>query len=336
MGRNFAAPAAYRRPREFRTTMPTSMMPIASSPWRFGALAGCCLWLVACGGGDAPRTPSGAQLAAQESGAPQASGDIATDGLAWIAYRRRQAGLTVPVRDAVIDRAAAAHSNYQQLNNRVTHDQSATEPGFSGETSADRLRAAGYPLDTEAGAEGEVIAATASADGFAAAEGLLVAIYHRYLMLQPRFDRYGAGSARRDGGYHWLTVNFVGTPAAPRLGDGQLVVWPVPQQSGVRVNFFSDQETPDPVPGIDEVGYPVSVHADLDARLRVERFTISEPDGAPLEVRLLAPGVDSATPDSAAAIVPLSPLRAATTYEVEFGGTLNGVPVTRRWSFTTR
>lgn len=312
-------------------------MLIVSHALRHAALAACLLGLAACGGdADTARAPSGAQLAAQEAGAPRASGDMATDGLAWIAYRRQQAGLPAPVRDAVIDRAAAGHANYQQLNNLVTHDQSAAAPGFTGETAPDRLRAAGYPLDTQAVADGEVIAATAGADGFAAADGLLGAIYHRYLMLQPQFDRYGAGSARRDGGYHWLTVNFLATPAAPRLADAQLVVWPMPQQGGVRANFFSDQETPDPVPGIDEVGYPVSVHANLDATVRVERFTLSERDGAPLPVRLLAPGVDAATPDSAAAIVPLSPLRPGTTHEAEFSGTVDGVAVTRRWSFSTR
>jgi uncharacterized protein YkwD len=300
-------------------------------------MAACLLWLAGCGGdADAPRAPSGAQLAAQESGAPRASGDIATDGLAWIAYRRQQAGLPAPVRDSVIDRAASGHSQYQQINNRVTHDQSPAEPGFTGATASDRLRGAGYALDALAQADGEVIAATAGADGFAAADGLLGAIYHRYIMLQPRFDRYGAGSARRDGGYHWLTVNFVATNDAPRPANAQLVLWPVPEQAGVRTNFFSDQETPDPVPGIDEVGYPVSVHADLDATLRVERFTLAERGGDPLPVRLLAPGADEATPDSAAAIVPLVRLRAGAVHDVVFSGTLDGVPVVRRWSFSTR
>lgn len=308
-----------------------------SPAFRNAATAACLMWLAACGGeADAPRTPSGAQLAAQESGAPRASGDIATDGLAWIAYRRQQAGLPVPVRDGLLDRAASGHSQYQQQNNLVTHDQDAAEPGFTGVTAPDRLRAAGYALDALAQADGEVIAATASGDGFAAADGLLGAIYHRNIMLQPQFDRYGAGSAQRDGGYHWLTVNFVATRDAPRLGDAQFIVWPVPEQAGVRTNFFSDQETPDPVPGIDEVGYPVSVHADIDARVRVERFTIRERGGEPLAARLLAPGTDDATPDSAAAIVPLAPLRPGVVHEVDFSGTVNGVAVARRWSFTTR
>lgn len=309
---------------------------MCSALWR-SLLCVCLLTLAACGGGDADSNArSGAQLSAQEVGAPVAVGDVASDGLAWIAYRRQQAGLAAPVRDARLDEAARGHANYQQLNNRVTHDQNAADPGFTGATAPDRLRAAGYPLDSESQADGEVIAATANADGFAAAEGLLGAIYHRYLMLQPQFDRAGAGSARRDGGYRWLTVNFVATRDAPLLGRGAFITWPAPGQQQVRTNFFSDQETPDPVPGKDEVGYPVSVHADLGADLRVEQFTLRERGGSDLPVRLLSPAGDDSTPDSAAAIIPLSPLRSGTTHEAEFRGRVGGVPVSRQWVFITR
>jgi hypothetical protein len=39
---------------------------------------------------------------------------------------------------------------------------------------------------------------------------------------------------------------------------------------------------------------------------------------------------------SAAAIIPLAPLRSATTYDVSFSGTVGGTAVTRSWSFTTK
>lgn len=307
-----------------------------------------CLWfpasltilvaLAACSDGhDTSSTgTSTAQLAAQESGSPRAVGDVATDGLSWINYRRTQVGLTVVTRDSRIDRAAAAHAAYQQLNNLITHDEVTTRPGFTGMTASDRLRAAGYPLDTEARADGEVIAATAEADGFAAAEGLLGAIYHRYLMLEPRFDLAGAGDAHRAGGYYWLNVNFAATRASPGLGAGRVVVWPMPDQQNVRTRVDSDQETPDPVPGRNTVGYPVSVHASLGATLQVSRFTIRERAGNPLPVVQLDSSSDRYTPASAAAIIPLARLRGGTLYEIEFVGAIDGQPVDRRWSFTTQ
>ena len=39
---------------------------------------------------------------------------------------------------------------------------------------------------------------------------------------------------------------------------------------------------------------------------------------------------------SAAAIIPLAPLTAATTYDVSFIGKVNGADVTYNWSFSTR
>ena len=294
------------------------------------------LLLVACSGDSGTSTgTSAAQLTSQEVNGPRASGDVAADGLAWINYRRSQAGLPTAQRDARIDSAAAAHASYQQLNNLVTHDEEASRSGFTGVTAPDRLRAAGYPLDTAAVADGEVIAATAEPDGFAAAEGLMGAIYHRYLMLEPRFNLAGSGSAHRAGGYYWLNVNFVATGGGRGLGAGHIVVWPMPDQKSVRTAFPSDEETPDPVAGQNEVGFPISVHPDGGIALSVSRFILRERGGANLPVKLLEHRSDSETPASAAAIIPLTVLRRGTSYEVEFSGSVDGTPVSRSWSFST-
>ena len=180
-----------------------------------------------------------------------------------------------------------------------------------------------------------MIAATAEPDGFAAAEGLMGAIYHRYLMLEPRFDLAGSAGAHRAGGYYWLNVNFAATRDNRGLGPGRLVVWPAPEQKNVRTSFLSNEETPDPVEGKNEVGFPVSVHADSGSTVRVGRFIIRERGGAELPVKRLEHDSDSETPSSAASIIPLSVLRKGLTYEVEFSGTLDGTPVTRNWSFST-
>jgi hypothetical protein len=99
---------------------------------------------------------------------------------------------------------------------------------------------------------------------------------------------------------------------------------------------MSDSESPDPVPNLNEVGYPISVHADISATVTVTRFTVRPRGGADLSVRLLARAVDPDTPQSAAAIVPLAKLTAGTTYDVSFSGTVDSVAVTRNWSFTTK
>ena len=305
------------------------------------------VWLLvllgACGGEtNNDGLPGAVQLRAQEAAAPMVSGDVATDGLTWFNFRRQQAGLSLLLRDPILDAAANAHSNYQLLNQSVTHEQKFGRPGFTGAEAPDRLQAAGFPLTTASLADGEVIAATSRSDGFAAADGLITAIYHRYLILEPRFSEAGSGAATRPGAYSWLTVNFVALRQGGGLGKGQLVVWPPADQRNVRPNFYSDQETPDPVPHHDEVGYPVSVHADFTSVLKVTRFTLRERTQSgnsfspSLAVRQLDSTSDRDTPPSAAAIVPLLPLRSGVVYDAEFAGMVDGQPVQRQWSFRTR
>ena len=292
--------------------------------------------LPACGGGSGNSSSlTATELRAQEASAPIVTGDVASDGFNWFNFRRQQAGLPALKRNSTLDRAAAAHANYQQANNVVTHDEMPGLPGFTGADSMQRLRAAGLELNPFAYSDGEVIAATNSSDGFAAAEGLMAAIYHRFIILQPVFNEAGAGSATRIGGYTWLNVNFVLNQRV-NTKTGRLTVWPFSQQQNVSVNFFSNQESPDPVPQNDEVGYPVSVHADINTNLQVSSFTLSPAGGDPLAVRLLDANTDPETPASAAAIIPLVPLQAATRYEVEFIGVVAEIAVKRQWFFTTR
>ena len=90
------------------------------------------------------------------------------------------------------------------------------------------------------------------------------------------------------------------------------------------------------MPDRNEVGYPISVHANIDLTIRVTSFTVRQRGGAELAVRLLTNANDTHTGTSSAAIVPLAPLAANAVYEVSFAGTVGNTPVTRTWSFTTR
>jgi hypothetical protein len=173
------------------------------------------------------------------------------------------------------------------------------------------------------------------------AEELITAIYHRFVVFEPKFRDIGAGFATGSGNYTYFTTNVASRNGmGPGLGNGVVAVWPYANQINVPPNFLSDNEEPDPVPNVNEVGYPVSVHADYEASLITSSFTIRPRGGANLEVRLLRNGTatesDRSVPVSAAAIVPLKPLAAATTYDVAFTGSANGMPVIKSWSFTTK
>ena len=314
------------------------------------ALAAACA-LVACGGGSsssvAPTAPVPIVAApAPDVNAPASVGDIAADGRNWINYRRGQIGIPVMTQNTLIDRAAQAHSDYQKVNDTITHDEVAGKPGFTGVDLLARLNTAGYTFARNSYAYGEVISATSSNSGSYMADELITAIYHRFVIFEPTFKEIGTGSATTAKGYTYFTSNFTANNGyGPGIGRGAVVTWPYSGQTSVTANFFSDYEAPDPVPNKNEVGYPVSVHADITAVLTVQTFSIRPRGGAVLAVKLLQhvidpmatpPVIDKETPASAAAIVPLDPLRAATTYDVTFTGIVDGLPVSKTWSFTTK
>lgn len=302
------------------------------------------LALAGCGGGGGgnsgasvnPNPPAASYNLATEPGAPAFSGDAALDGFNWINYRRAQLGVAVLSRNSMLATAAQGHADYQRINNTVTHIQTPGLPGFTGATLADRLANVGYVLVAPY-AYGEIISATASNSGFVLAEELVTAIYHRFVMFEPVFKEMGTGAALASGNYSYFTCDMgANNGYGPGLGGGRAAGYPVNGQTQVPTSFLSNNETPDPVPDQNEVGYPISMHADITANMTVQSFTVRPHGGTPLTTRLLSHATDTETPTSAAAIVPLAVLQSATTYDVAFSGAVDGVPLSRSWSFTTR
>lgn len=299
------------------------------------------LVLAACGGGNGGNGTTTSSpvksVVALDPGAPQATGNTATDGFNWFNFRRQQAGLPAVARNALLDAAAQGHSDYQKLNDTITHEQVPGKPGFTGQTTGDRLMAAGYLLPAGGYAYGEVISATSDRSGFNAAEDLIAAIYHRFVIFEPIFKDGGSGAATVTGGLTYFTTDFatigINTTAQDR---SRLFAYPFPGQQRVPVNFLSDNEVPDPVPNVNEVGYPVSLHSTLGTTLAVQSFTIRPHGGDLLPVQLLKHDTDPQTPASAVAIIPVGVLKPATTYDVQFAGSLDGVGVSRSWAFTTQ
>ncbi len=295
--------------------------------------------LAACGGGSS--APGSASVTPpdtlqQEPGAPAMTGNTAVDGANWINYRRQQVGLAALADNSKIDAAAQGHSNYLRTNNAVTHVQTPGLPGFTGAALGERLAAAGYTV-LRPFAYGEVISATSSTSGFYQAEELIAAIYHRFVMFEPLFREIGTGAASTSAGYTYFTADMATSNGyGSSVGPGKVVVYPFNNQTHVPVNFFSDTESPDPVPGQNEVGYPVSVHADITSTLVVLSFTIQPRGASALTVRQLNNAGDGNPQPSAAAIIPLTVLAAGTIYDVSFSGTVDGVAVNRSWSFTTK
>ena len=222
--------------------------------WRLTAAVLASVLLAACGGGGGS-APSQAATPPPVvgPGAPVATNNTAIDGRNWINYRRGQSGLSVLAQHPTVDKAAQAHSDYQRLNDDISHTEIAGKAGFTGVDVEARLLAAGYTFTGES-AFGEVISATSSTSGFYMAEELITAIYHRFVIFEPRFEEIGTGSGTTGSGYTYFTTNFTANNGfGPGLG-ANVSVWPFPGQTGVTPNFLSDFESPDPVPDPGEIG----------------------------------------------------------------------------------
>ncbi|NMM35936.1 MAG: CAP domain-containing protein [Glaciimonas sp.] len=314
------------------------------------------LALAACGGSDSSKqaaplsdAAAGSQQLSQESGAPLITGNMATDGLAWFNFRRQQIGLPKLTPNSLINTAAQGHSEYQKINNIITHDQTPRNPGFTGINLEDRLSRAGYNL-VPSYAIGEVIAQTGYTNGFTAAEALITAIYHRFVIFEPIYKDAGAGYATAASGYTYFTTDFAATNGlGGGLGARKFIAYPFPGQTNVPPNFFSDSEEPDPVPNRNEVGYPISLHADINQLISNVNFNVRRRGaGTPLATQLLASQSDPQTPTSGVAIIPLEPLNSGATYDVAFSGSICTISppntacisavtaISQSWSFTTK
>lgn len=317
------------------------------------------LLLAACGGGGSNDSPSSTAAAPQTSApegpvgnnsdpnAPALTGDSATDGFNWFNYRRQQLGMQVLQRNSLVDLAAQRHSQYQATNNIITHEQDPAKPGFTGEFLSDRLTQANYRFTKSSYAYGEVISKTVDRSGVNAAEALIAAIYHRFLVFEPMFSEGGSGAASGSDNYMYFTTNFTanGLDYSKGLPSGVVVTYPFSNQTNIPVNFFSDYEVPDPVPNRNEVGYPISVHANIDATITIQSFTVRPRGGSNLATVTVTSADSGGAGPAAVSIVPLDKLRSATVYDVQFSGivkdrgglsVLNEKQVTRSWSFTTR
>ena len=182
--------------------------------------------------------------------APVIVNDTASDGFNRFNYRRQQMGLASFSRNSNINAAAQGHSNYQKINDTITHVQVAGNPGFTGAEVLDRLTAAQYRFTSTTGyAYGEVISASGDLAGQNNAEDLITAIYHRFVIFEPKFREAGAGSAGLSAtGYNFFTVEFAANGLTGGIGKGQIALYPYANQTGITTVFPHKQETPDPVP----------------------------------------------------------------------------------------
>ena len=231
------------------------------------------------------------------------------------------------------------HASYLNSTGQAGHyETERTDAYYTGRTPFQRISGAGYDYAVA----GEVVGSLSSADPAAVLDALVMAIYHRFIILSSDFTHAGLGVAsRRVQGSDMVdvTVDFGSLTPPPARPPSALTPYPADGQQGVPLDFDPAHESPNPMPGHALVGYPVSLQVDERYTLTMHSFSLhavsSGASGPALAARLLTHAVDPETPASAAALIPLSPLSPSTTYEVVFSGSVDGSPVSRSWRFTT-
>ena len=266
---------------------------------------------------------------------------------------RRSGNFGLLAQDTRLDAAAVAHAQYlaRNLGGEISHYQDSRQPGYTGETPRDRIRATGY----ETAVSYEAISSGTTAR---ACLELLNTVYHLESLMIGATDVGIAVHA---------DAGCVIEPQLPHLRArmqmrraGSVGVYPYPGQAGVPAAFMPATETPNPAPDLGHavIGPPILVDLDSDASpglaasdVVLERFELHEASsGKPVTARVLAARTVLAGPGAGLSLqvdrrlvsaghvflLPLQPLAPATTYAVAFSGSVKGVPVSRQWGFTTR
>lgn len=227
-----------------------------------------------------------------------------------------------------IQKAANNHASYIQLNGgTITHTEVMGKPGFTGVNFWDRMTAGGFK--GPGSAMFEVIHSLGDGRGAILGEsGWINTLYHRI-----PFVTYGAGGyGFGNNSGKWATVDFSTGGATPPATA--ISTWPVDGDTGVWTTFRCASESPNPLPGQTNAGYPVSLTGGKALSIISQQITKAGAD-VPLVLFTKASDSTGLIPDTQVYLIPKTPLTPSTRYDVKVKGTVGGSPFDLAMSFTT-
>ncbi len=245
---------------------------------------------------------------------------------------RLLAGLPPLNLDPAATEAAQHHVTYTALNSgdlsaftRGPHIEILGKPGFTGETPYDRMVAAGYAWPGGS----EIMHYWG--DPIKSVDGWMATIYHRMLALDPKATEVGYAS-----GYGSTCVDVMDFGFGPENGSmpppPYPLAYPADGQTGIPL-AWDGNETPSPIPSNASrpVGYPFTLQG-IGGALHVEAIEIKSMNGAPIA---LHPNPMDCPAYNCYALIPVSPLKANTTYRITARGRVGEASFNRTWTFTT-
>ncbi|MFM0521800.1 CAP domain-containing protein [Caballeronia jiangsuensis] len=288
------------------------------------------------------------------------------------AYRNAM-GVGMLNQDPILDTSAQAHSLYLFSNladgvlTSLSHDEVAGNANYYGDTPLLRAQKAGAPAmewiaeNIAAGVPG----GTPAADAADCIGQALASVYHLVGLTNTQ-QTIGIGYTPGTSTYplYACTTDFgtstgvsgppPGSNTASSVGGQQIsetavVHSPYSNETGVALAMRA--EATNPAADLPAPGRPILVRvkaANGIDTLTVSQYTLTDNTGAAVAARVLvrstavagstAPTVadpNNLLPSGTAVLLPLTALKASTTYTVTFAGARNGTQVSASWSFTT-
>ena len=251
----------------------------------------------------------------------ESSGDVVIDR---VNYWRALAGLPALPMNAALMQATRNHADYHVLNGGGAHTESPGLPGFTGSSIHDRAVEAGYPRRSWVDED-----VAFNSDALENVDLFVETVFHRLPLLHPSAIAIGYATASGNG--RAITVIDVGLDQNYDPGLDLPVVYPGPGQADVPRLWYA-YESPNPVPGVpNPVGFPVTVSFLIGQSVEWGVVSLVGAGGAVVDI-ILAEGP---TWRKSLGIVPRTPLEPGTTYTATVTGTVDGVGITKTWSFTT-
>ena len=294
------------------------------------------------GGSSTTTIPTGTT----QSTATYAAGSAEAQIFASINTFRGQCGFPAYQQNTILDQAAKNHANYMIANGAVITDTEVQgNTGFTGTTGQDRANAQGWPTGlqataADAGAEWTNATLTAAQYGQSIVDAWASGVYHQATIAYPA-SLIGVGAAQTTlSGFPEVVggvelAQSTATPASITTTNNPLT-FPCQGVTGVPYKGVNEEPTP-PNTTAGGWGTPVTVMGNPTDVVNVTAATMTSPDSTLIQLNVL-----NSTNDAAGIIgkyqsvaYPLTPLQPNTTYSVNLSGTVNGVPFSRQFTFTT-
>ncbi len=265
-----------------------------------------------------------------ESGTIQTSNNSYSDPIQTLNNLRAIYGLNRLYENRQLAFAAEKHAYYLKGQNQPSHYEESNQPNYFGKDPMERALKSEY--SNTSFSVGEVLAFY---DGERSndIEKFLVAIYHRFLILEPKYNEVGSHYIKNG------TTNIIEIMLGVRndmSNNIQTSYYPYDNQIDIPLLFYPSQEIPNPMPEREIVGYPITFQISSGNKLDIVSFNLYDDKGNNLDGKIMNTSTDEHITESQFGFIPYNKFRENTKYTVNISGYINGSPFSKRWSFTTK